>query len=81
MNVHVKLFAVAAQIAAVDALEVPIDAGATVAELRRAMAKKCPALAGIMPHLMIAVDNEYVADPTQLREGAEIACIPPVSGG
>ena len=81
MMVRVKLFALAAQLAATDELEVKLDAGRSVGDLRRALADKCPALTAIMPHLMFAVNSEYAADSTQIPLSAEIACIPPVSGG
>ena len=81
MMVRVKLFALAAQLAADDELEVRLDGGRSIADLRRAIVEKCPALANIMPHLMFAINSEYAADSTQVPESAEIACIPPVSGG
>lgn len=54
---------------------------ATVSTLKSALAAACPALAPIVPSLMIAIDNEYATDDAPIPSGAEIAAIPPVSGG
>ncbi|MCH7752929.1 MAG: MoaD/ThiS family protein, partial [Planctomycetes bacterium] len=49
--------------------------------LRRRMGEQFPTLAPLLPHAMFAVDTEYVSDDAPVPENAEIACIPPVSGG
>ena len=81
MIVRVKLFALAAQLAAAEEVDVQLEADGSIGDLRRAIADKCPALERIMPHLMFAINSEYAADSTQIPLSAEIACIPPVSGG
>jgi molybdopterin converting factor subunit 1 len=82
MIVRVKLFAVARQRAGQDHVEVEVPAAAaTVADLRVAIAKRCPALTDVLPHVKVAVNNEYAADRTPLPADAEVALIPPVSGG
>lgn len=81
MNVSVKLFAGARQSAGCDTLVVELPAEATVAELRARLVQCEPALEAILPHLLFAVDQEYVDDDALIPEGAEVACIPPVSGG
>lgn len=55
---------------------------ATVADLRRALVARHPALARVLPRCRIAVDQAFVdGDAAQLRDGAEIAIVPPVAGG
>ena len=81
MNLSVKLFAVAKQAAGRDVVELQLAAGATVADVRRALVAAVPALAPAAKHLMFAVGAEYAADDRALRPTDEIACIPPVSGG
>jgi molybdopterin converting factor subunit 1 len=81
VNVHVKLFAVARQIAGHDEIEVRLSDGATVGDLRHEIAKQVPSLAPLLPHLMIALDAEYADEDRPIRPEDEIACIPPVSGG
>lgn len=81
MNVQVKLFALAREAAGADAVTVELPAGATVAELRRHLAEQFPKLAPLVTQMLVAVDAEYADDEHRLEAGAEVACIPPVSGG
>ncbi len=82
MIVRVKLFAVARQRAGQDHVEVELpSAAATVADLRAAIVDRCPALADLLPHMKVAVNNDYAADGARLPASAELALIPPVSGG
>lgn len=81
MNVQVKLFAVARQIAGCDQLEVELASGASVADLRQALAAQVPELKPLLGSLAFAVNAEYAADDAPVPAGADVACIPPVSGG
>jgi len=81
MNLSVKLFAVAKQAAGRDVVELQLAAGATVADVRRALVVAVPALAPAAEHLMFAVGTEYASDDRALGPTDEVACIPPVSGG
>jgi molybdopterin synthase catalytic subunit len=56
-------------------------APATVGELRRALADAHPPLARVLARSRIAVDQEFAEDSAPLRDGAEVAVVPPVSGG
>ena len=60
------------------ALELP--AGCTVAQLRAQLERTHPEL-GALTHCRLAVDHEFVDDATIIPAGAELALIPPVSGG
>ncbi|HWB26695.1 MAG TPA: molybdopterin converting factor subunit 1 [Chitinophagaceae bacterium] len=51
-----------------------------VGSLKQWLALQYPALSALKS-LAIAVDNEYAGDGETLKEGSEIALIPPVSGG
>jgi molybdopterin converting factor subunit 1 len=81
MKVSVKLFAAARQLTGAGEIALELPAETTVAELRGALAAKHPALAPLLRHALFAIDAEYATDATAIRDGAEIACIPPVSGG
>ena len=81
MKIRLRLFAVAKQAAGKDILELELPEGANVGQLRRALVEQVPKLSGVVDRMMFAMDAEYVADQTQLRPDADIACIPPVSGG
>jgi molybdopterin converting factor small subunit len=60
-------------------MEVP--EGARVADLRKHLAVRFPAMAGLLERSAVAVNNEFAADTLILPHGAEIALLPPVSGG
>lgn len=77
-TVRVRLFAVAAERAG--AREIVVQAG-TVGEVRAALAARAPALAALLPRCALAVDGTYATDAQPVPDGAEVAVIPPVSGG
>lgn len=81
MKVHVKLFAVARQRTGQESIEVEVPAGATVRQLRGALVEQFPALADVIAHARLAVNNDYAADNMTIPAAAEVAIIPPVSGG
>ncbi len=56
--------------------------GATIADLVERLTAAYPALEALWPRLAVAVDGEVVGDRTApLRDGVEVALLPPVSGG
>jgi molybdopterin synthase catalytic subunit len=81
--VRVRLLAFASAADALGAAERALDleAGSTVADLRRRLARDFPALEPLWPRLAIAVDGEIARPDTPLRDGCEAALLPPVSGG
>lgn len=81
MNVTLKLFAVAKQLAGADTLEIDLPPEATIADLRAAVAAQYPALEYLVRRAMFARNADYAADQAIIQPGDEIACIPPVSGG
>ena len=81
MKVAVKLFAVARQRVGSNFIDVELPSASTAGELRAALAEQFPPLKDIVLHSRIAVANEYAADATPISSTAEIALIPPVSGG
>ncbi|HVX11866.1 MAG TPA: MoaD/ThiS family protein [Pirellulales bacterium] len=81
MNVHVQMFARAKELAGGERVDLSLPDGATVRDVRRALAEAVPPLAALLPFCMFAVDMEYADDDATIPVGAAVACIPPVSGG
>jgi molybdopterin converting factor subunit 1 len=81
MIVRVKLFAAARELAQADTLSIDVPAGTTISQLRFAISKAAPGLEKLMSHSLWAIDSEYVHDDKQLDHNADVAMIPPVSGG
>ncbi len=77
----VRLFALARDRAGRAEIELNLPLPATVADLRLILALQYPELAPLAPRVSIAVDSEYSTDATLILPGAEVALIPPVSGG
>ncbi len=81
MRLTVLLFAAAREAAGTSRLSLDLPEGATVASLRAALAERLPALDPLWPYLQVAVDREIAAPESPLRDGQEIALLPPVAGG
>ncbi len=77
----VVLYFAGARDAAGTAREVLSAVPATVGALRRALEAAHPPLARVLARSRVAVDEEFAPDDAPLRDGAEIAIVPPVSGG
>ena len=81
MKIEIKLFAVAKQLVGAEVVPVELPDSATIGQLRSALAQQYPPLEKIAPQLMFAINADYAGDSTLIPAEAEIACIPPVSGG
>ena len=81
MMLDVQLFARARDLAGTSCLRVSLPENATVADLRRRLGENVPSLGSLLAHCAIAVNNEWAADATTLAPEAEVALLPPVSGG
>jgi MoaE-MoaD fusion protein len=62
-------------------VEIDIAEPVTVARLREGLAAAHPEIAPSLANCRVAVDHEFAADDAIIREGQELAVIPPVSGG
>lgn len=81
MTLTVHLFARARELAGSGTVAVELPPGATVADLRRTLAERLPALAGLLERSAVAVNHDFAEDSRALAAGDEVAVIPPVSGG
>ncbi len=81
MKINVLYFAQARERAGRANAPFDLPAGSRVADAVAAIRRATPALDPLWPHLAIAVDGVLVSPEAALRDGAEIAVLPPVSGG
>lgn len=81
MIVRVLLFARAKDLAGTASMSLELPEGATVASLRQVLATMVPRLGDFLPRCAVAVGGEVASDETPLVEDAEVALLPPVSGG
>jgi molybdenum cofactor cytidylyltransferase len=81
-SVQVRFFAAARERAGCSEIDLELPGAAQrVSDLRAEIARRLPGLAPLMKTVMIAVNEEYADDEAQIKPGARIAVIPPVSGG
>ncbi len=81
MRVVVKLFGAVRESVGEKELQVEIAEGATLRTLRERLASQYPIFDELGDRLAGSVGYEVVPDETPLREGDEVAFLPPVSGG
>ena len=81
MRVRVKLFAIVRERAGVGEVLLDLPANATVAAASAKLREQFPAVAPFLDRAAFAVNREYVDAAMALRDGDELAVIPPVSGG
>ena len=80
MVVKVIAFGIAKDIFGSGVVETEPYDGASVGTLRNLLEQKYPKLKELATY-MIAVNNEYAEPNVTLKQGDEVAVIPPVSGG
>src|SRR5262249_25125751 len=81
MMVRVNLFARARDLVGERAVEVVLPDGATVRNLRERLAALYPRLAELLRRSACAVDDEFADEERTVPAEAEVALLPPVSGG
>lgn len=81
MNVKVLFFAQARERAGRGDIALALAPGARVRDALEAVVREHPELASLRPHLAVAVNGSLARDDDAVPEGAEVALLPPVSGG
>ncbi len=86
MLIHVRLFAALREAAGAPELTVALGDGGeappTAADVWSALERRCAALAPFAARgLAVAIDRRVVPLSTPVSAGAEVAFLPPISGG
>ncbi len=81
MKIRLLAFASAGDALGFTEGEIELPEGSRVADLRARLDREHPALAPLWPRLAVAVDGRIAGPDEELREGIEVALLPPVSGG
>ncbi len=81
MKVRLLFFAVLRDIAGSDERELALDEGTTAHDVWQSLRKSYGKLADYTQPPMIAINETYAAPDAVLRDGDELAFIPPVAGG
>jgi molybdopterin converting factor subunit 1 len=81
MEVDVRFFAIIREIVGRSAERRELSAGTTVGDVLSQLIVEHPRLERMRPVTMLMVNKAYVSPDHELRNGDELALIPPVSGG
>ena len=81
MRIRLLAFASAGDALGVTELEMEMPDGSRVVDLRGRLDREYPKLGPLWPRLALAVDGRIVSEDAPLVDGAEVALLPPVSGG
>lgn len=81
MTITVLLFAQAREHAGSARVTLELPEGSRVADALAVLEREHPGLAALRAHLAVAVDQRLVRADAALAHGAELALLPPVSGG
>ena len=81
MRVKVQFFARLRDLAGVGETDCDVPAGSTVGDVWHALARTHTAIAPMRPAVSCAVNADFAKMTTTVRDGDEVAFLPPVSGG
>jgi molybdopterin synthase sulfur carrier subunit len=81
IRVRVKFFAAPREALGTDEINLQIPEGSTVKDLIDVLRDRYPVLESYTRFLNVAVNRAYVGMQTELHDGDEVACMPPVGGG
>ena len=80
-HIKVLFFATLRDRAGAARIEMDLEAGATIQDLKKAITRRFPAIEETITHCLAAINHEYSADEAEVPADAEVAFFPPVSGG
>ncbi len=81
MQVKVLLFATLRQAANAASVRIEVPEQSAVSEVRAALVRQFPGMAGLFQHALAAVNQEFAPEDQKIKKGDELAFFPPVSGG
>ncbi|EIE26910.1 Molybdopterin converting factor, subunit 1 [Coccomyxa subellipsoidea C-169] len=83
MKISFLFFARSRELAGTDTYDVELADGASTQDALQAVLKKFPGLSEIEGRCVLALNQEYVDSDSvkPLKDGDEVALIPPISGG
>jgi len=83
MRVSVLYFARSREVAGASEESLDLPPGATTLQLLDHLRSRHPDLGGVLRSCVFAVNHDYVqlGESVELKEGDEVAIIPPLSGG
>lgn len=81
MRIAVQLFARLHDLAGTRAMQVDVPSQSTVRDVWAAVIQAAPAVAAMAGAVTAAVNEDFATMATVVRDGDDVAFLPPVSGG
>jgi molybdopterin synthase catalytic subunit/molybdopterin converting factor small subunit len=81
MKVSLRLFAGLHDLVGARDIVIEMPDGSRVSDLKSRLADEYPVVRPLLTTLVFAIDDEFIPLDEALHDGAEVALIPPVSGG
>lgn len=81
MKLKVKFFASFREIAKKESIELQVGKNSTVNDVLNILLNKFPELRKNKEHIIISLNHEYAKLTEKVKDGDELALLPPVSGG
>jgi molybdopterin synthase sulfur carrier subunit len=81
MRTRILFFSVLRDLTGVAEVEWEVETGTELGDLMEELYGRWPRLRDWDRSLLLAVDHEYAGRQAELREGCEVAVMPPVQGG
>ena len=80
-HIKVLFFATLRDKAGTKMIEMDIEPGSTVLDLKKMIIVRFPGIKEAIEHCLASVNHEYSDETAEIPTAAEIAFFPPVSGG
>ena len=81
MHVTIRLFARLRELAGASELDRDVPEGSAASDIWRTLAGEFPALKDYTGAISVAINEDYARMSAAVRDGDEVAFLPPVSGG
>jgi molybdopterin converting factor subunit 1 len=81
LKITVRFFALFRELAGMDSIDLQVEPGLTLGDLKSVVTQRFPRLAASFMSTAAAVNGNYSNDSIPLKPGDEVAFLPPLSGG
>ena len=81
MTIKLRMFAILRERSGISEIDLVLAEGATVSAAMEEIGKRFPKVTDLLGRTAAAVNLSYARGSDPLRDGDELALIPPVSGG
>lgn len=81
MKIKLRFFGQLRELAKLQEMEIEVKAKTAVDDLKWIVGERLPALREHLKVVSFAVNSEYASKETALKDGDDVALLPPISGG